>query len=279
MVRALLVAASLIFGSPTSAWPQSAERASGSRGAFARVTIDLASRSFEGVLPFDVPFALTGGAPEGTISMSVQFTEMPASGLPASPVWTPTVPAVWQPLNPASVGERFLVFFKNTLDAGRSYRFRFTVVRQRPAESSEFLADGETPGNIYVSADAGLLYGTDIKTAALYIGTNIYFRPVNKRAPLSEKGSFLRRTAATIGFTVTSIADDNRTRSDMFGHQSLVLGAGLRLTPSMRAGAGALVFKERDRNPLISRSSVVTSPYVSFSFDLNVGAMFERVGW
>ncbi len=278
MVRALLVAASLIFGSPVSASAQSDERASGSRGAFARVTIDLASRSFEGVLPFDVPFALTGGAPEGTISVSVQFTEVLASGVPASPVWTPAVPAVWQPFNPAQ-GESFLVFFRNTLDAGRSYRFRFTVVRQRPAESSEILAVGETPGNIYVSADAGLLYGTDIKTAALYIGTNIYFRPVNKRAPLSEKGSFLRRTAATIGFTVTSIADDNRTRSDMFGHQSLVLGAGLRLTPSMRAGAGALVFKERDRNPLISRSSVVTSPYVSLSFDLNVGAMFERMGW
>jgi hypothetical protein len=273
--------AALILGSDTGVRGQSAGGAVESAvDRFARVAVDLPSRSFEGVLPFDVPFSLTGIAPEGTVGVSVQFAEIPSSGFPSSPLWTPTVPALWKPLDPSVRDQPFRVFFSKTLDARRRYRFRFTVQRQRPEDSTEFVADGETPRNIYVSADAGLLYGIDIETAALYIGSNVYFRPVNKRAPLGVKGSFLRRAAMTVGFTVTSIADDdNRTRSDMFGHQSLVLGGGLRLTQSLRAGAGALVFRERDRNPLISRTSVATSPYVSLSFDLNVGAMFERMGW
>lgn len=218
-VRILVLTAALILGSDTGVRGQSAGGAVESAvDRFARVAVDLPSRSFEGVLPFDVPFSLTGIAPEGTVGVSVQFAEIPSSGFPSSPLWTPTVPALWKPLDPSVRDQPFRVFFSKTLDARRRYRFRFTVQRQRPEDSTEFVADGETPRNIYVSADAGLLYGIDIETAALYIGSNVYFRPVNKRAPLGVKGSFLRRAAMTVGFTVTSIADDdNRTRSDMFG--------------------------------------------------------------
>jgi len=246
-----------------------------------RVSIDLAARSFDRALPFDVPFAVTGSVPGGTSRVAVQFVEVPESGLTASPAWKPSMPATWNPLAPSSTGSAtFLVFFPDTLESGRTYRFRFAVMRQGFVDPVEIVVDGKTKGNAYLSADAGLLYAPVIEAAALYIGSNIYFRPVNKRAPLSVKGSFLRRTAVTIGFTVTSIADeDERTRSDMFGRQSLVLGAGVRLTPSIRAGGGALIFKQNSPNPLITKTSTVTTPYVSFSFDLDVGRIFERLGW
>jgi hypothetical protein len=189
------------------------------------------------------------------------------------------VPETWKSERPTPAGQPFTVLLRDSLDAKRAYRFRFTVSREGPSEE-DIVVDGETPRTVYVSADAGVLYASVIETGAVYIGSNIYFRPVNKRAPLGRNDSFLRRAALTIGFTVTSIADENhRTRSDLFGRQSLVLGGGLRLTESVRAGAGVLLFKEADSNPLITRTSAATTPYISFSFDLDVGSTFRRLGW
>jgi len=133
---------------------------------------------------------------------------------------------------------------------------------------------------VYVSADAGLAYIPEIDEAAKYIGTNIYLRPINKDVPLSQADSFLHRFALTVGLTMDSIADDDaagnpRTRDDLFGSQSLLLGAGLRFNRVIRFGAGALVFKEQDPNPLRSDLSVTVSPYVTFSFDLNVASAFK----
>jgi hypothetical protein len=345
-----------------------------------RVTVDLEARAFDRALPFDVPFVVVGTVPEGTVGLSVQYTELQESTGQPSPAWRPLVPAAWRAEAATSAVRPFVVFLQDALEAKRSYRFRFSIVRQPspdqvrrfhdearsllarrgrsddrqpslgtadglqrdlaalarsvagpatwepahagvfadapasrqaflrlleeagppgapqfPAELSERLAlafrterfgdadivaDGATTRNRYVSADAGLLYAIDLETAALYIGTNIYFRPVNKRAPLSQRGSVSRRLALTVGFTVTSIGDENeRTRADMFGRQSLVLGLGLRVTQSVRLGAGALVFKEKHPNPLITTTSAATTPYVSFSFDLDVAGLFQRLGW
>jgi hypothetical protein len=70
---------------------------------------------------------------------------------------------------------------------------------------------------------------------------------------------------------VSPIADEgNRTRSDLFWHQSLVLGAGYRLTSSVRGGGGALIFRESNPNPLITRKSATATWYVSFSVDLDL---------
>lgn len=141
------------------------------------------------------------------------------------------------------------------------------------------VADGATTQNNYISADGGLLYAGDIGQAAVFVGTNIYLRPVNKDAPLSQKGTLSRRFAFTVGLTGSSVADENnRTRSDLFGNSGLVLGAGLRVTQSIRVGAGALVFKESDPNPLVTRKSVATTWYTSFSFDINVAKGLQGLG-
>jgi hypothetical protein len=151
------------------------------------------------------------------------------------------------------------------------------------------VVDGSTTGNFatsqnnYISADAGLLYPPQLKTAVTYIGVNFYFRPVNKDANLAQLGSFFgtfsRRFAATIGLTVQSVADGGsgtlQTRQDLFGSQALILGGGLRVTNSFRAGAGAIIFKQKDRNPLVSQYSVAASYYFSLSFDLNVAKAFQ----
>jgi hypothetical protein len=156
------------------------------------------------------------------------------------------------------------------LAGGRQYRFRFSLHDDR-AGDTVVIADGHTRQKNYVSVDAGILFAGDIGTGALYVGTNIYFRPVNKDAPLSSFGGIGRRLALTVGLTISSIADEtHNTRTDLFWSQSLVLGAGYRITSSVRGGAGALVFREADPNPLVTRTSAAATWYASFSLDLDL---------
>lgn len=163
--------------------------------------------------------------------------------------------------------------------------------RLQLALQNVFVVDGSTTGNFdtfsnfYISADAGLTWSPEIDEVVPYGGTNIYLRPVNKNAPLRTLGSFRqtlsRRFAFTIGLTASSIADDGsggntgETRDDLFGSQSLLVGAGLRLTDMIRVGAGALVFKQKDPNPLIDDETTGRALYVSVSFDLDVARAFQ----
>jgi hypothetical protein len=151
------------------------------------------------------------------------------------------------------------------------------------------IVDGSTTGNFatsqnnYISADAGLIFAPELKTGVTYAGVNFYFRPVNKDANLAQLGNFFqtfsRRFAVTLGLTIQSVADGGsgvtQTRQDLFANQALILGAGLRVTASFRLGAGAVVFKEKDRNPLVSKYSVAATYYFSLSFDLNVARAFQ----
>ena len=144
------------------------------------------------------------------------------------------------------------------------------VARCERSETVTKFADGRTAWKNYASVDAGVLFAGDISIGALYVGTNIYFRPINKDAPLNGAG-LSRRLALTVGLTISSIADqNNRTRSDLFWHQSLVLGAGYRVTWSLRGGAGVLVFQQADPNPLVTQKSAAATWYASFSLDLDI---------
>ena len=172
--------------------------------------------------------------------------------------------------------------------AARSKALDALVRQVQLASATVKLADASTTGNfqtsqsLYISADAGLLIAPEIDEVVPYVGTNIYFRPVNKNASLRSLGSFgqtfTRRFAMTLGLTTSSIAEtkDNLTlREDLFGSQALVVGAGLRLTESLRVGAGAFVFRQNDPSPLIDDLAVTTTYYISASFDLDVARAFQ----
>jgi hypothetical protein len=255
-----------------------------------RVTVDLSAGAFDRVLPFDVPFFIGGVAPTGTASLEVQYAELAEPGSPAPPDWRPAVPAVWRSEPPTTSGQAFQIYIREPLKAHREYQFRFSFPRSAPtgeapqsqappSPNARTIVVGRTARNTYMSADAGMLYAGDISAAALYLGTNVYFRPVNKKAPLSEVSSFSRRFALTFGITVSSVSDeDNRTRSGLVADQSLVIGGGYRVTRSLRAGGGAIVFNEHDSNPLISRKSTAATWYVSISFDLDVAKGLAALG-
>jgi hypothetical protein len=135
----------------------------------------------------------------------------------------------------------------------------------------------------YVSLDAGVAYPWRLANMVFYAGANIYFRPINKAAPLRYKGTFLHRFALTVGIT-TTVRDESRRAEDLRNtpdndetSNSLLLGGGLRVTPSMRLGGGVLVFRETDPNPLIDQKSVAVTPYVSFTADVDVAQIFRAI--
>ena len=145
------------------------------------------------------------------------------------------------------------------------------------------VGDFQTRHSWYLSADLGLGWAWDLDEVFPYAGTNIYFRPVNKAAPLTTLGSFgqtfTRRFSAMIGLTVASnLAKDHERAALMGTNQMLVLGGGLRLTDSIRVAAGALVFKAFDPNPLIDNKRIRISPFLSFSVDWDVKGTITELG-
>ena len=236
----------------------------------AQVTVDLTAGAFDRDLPFDVPFFISGRAPEGTVRVEVHYAVAPPSGDLSTAAWTPGDGFRWMPERATVGGEPFLVLVRAPLEPRRRYLVRFTVTRDRVAGVSTFTAEGRTSQKNYVNLDLGLAYAGDIETGAIYVGGNIHFRPINKDAPLGPLFALDRRASLTAGVTLSPIADEgNRTRSDLFWHQSLVVGGGYRLAPSVRAGVGALLFRAANPNPLITRKSAAATWFVSFSFDLD----------
>ena len=241
----------------------------------ARVSVDLSAGAFDRVLPFDVPFFIAGKAPDGVRGLDVQYASLPPSGDTSALSWLPAEPLRWRPEEPAAGDETFVVLVRTPLNARGRYLFRFSFLSDRRVYDP-VTVEGRTSTKGYVSADVGVLYAGDIGIGALYVGSNIYFRPVNKEAPLSDAGSIGRRLSLTVGITLSGVGDeDNRPRSDLFWNQSLVLGGGYRITSAIRGGGGALLFLESDPNPLIDKKSIAASWYVSFSFDVDVAKMFR----
>ncbi|MEX2401175.1 MAG: hypothetical protein WD423_10415 [Rhodothermales bacterium] len=132
----------------------------------------------------------------------------------------------------------------------------------------------ETRARWYLSADVGLAAVPVLDEVLPYFGMNVYFRPVNKEAPLSARGGIGRRFAALIGVTYASVEKTDE-RADLFGSNALLVGGGLRLTDVLRVSAGALVYKGNDpRAPAAGASQpdfeLSRAFFFSVSFDWDV---------
>ncbi|HET9385892.1 MAG TPA: hypothetical protein VFO67_12150, partial [Gemmatimonadales bacterium] len=112
-------------------------------------------------------------------------------------------------------------------DFGRTYGIEYESVRDATQQILDHVAlearevrvgfgssvlTADMNRNAYVSLDLGLAYAWDLQNMVFYAGTNIYFRPINKNAPLGR--NFWRRFALTIGIT-TSVEDDSRRAGDL----------------------------------------------------------------
>ena len=148
------------------------------------------------------------------------------------------------------------------------------------------LASYEVRAGWYISVDAGIGVAAEIEEIFTYIGTNIYFRPVNKKAHLRPLGEYpaaqrrdqiLKRFALTVGTPFDPIDLPSEIKG-VVQDQPLILGAGYRLNDSFRATLGALLFKEDDPNPVVDDERFSVAPYLSFSIDWNLRGLLSRLG-
>lgn len=144
---------------------------------------------------------------------------------------------------------------------------------------STSVGDFSTRHSWYLSADIGIVWAWTLDEMVPYAGMNIYFRPVNKDAPLQEFGSFAtsftRRFSALVGVTVAGDLVKTGERAALFSdNRMLILGAGLRLTDSIRFTGGAVILKAFDPNPLVDHKQIKAAPFISFSVDWNVRDAF-----
>jgi hypothetical protein len=132
--------------------------------------------------------------------------------------------------------------------------------------------DFVTRTSSYVCADLGIALMPGIDKVAPYVGTNIYFRPINTNAHLkwSDEGQFGKRVSLVIGVSVASIARAN-VRSDLFGNTfNIMTGLGVRLNDWIRISGGALWYSKLDPNPLNTNQQIARTGFVSISFDLRI---------
>ena len=146
------------------------------------------------------------------------------------------------------------------------------------------VADYQTRATWYVGADLGAALAWDLEEAFTYAGANIYFRPVNKKAHLSwddwRKGQrwteFRKRFSIMLGVPRDEIDVENS--EPLIQSRPGLLGAGLRLSDFLRfTFAGALVFKEKDPNPLVDNERLAWSPFVGLSIDWNIAGTFKTM--
>jgi hypothetical protein len=143
----------------------------------------------------------------------------------------------------------------------------------------------DTRARSYVSADVGVAWSNPIDSFFFYLGANFYFGPVNKKAPLrwSEPGNFRKRVAFTVGVPINSFSDTQTrptlsagdvTLSGVLGDRPLLLGGGLRLNDLVRVTSGAVLFRVKSPNPLITSEDLDYAWYVSMSIDWDLRGMF-----
>jgi hypothetical protein len=127
----------------------------------------------------------------------------------------------------------------------------------------------------YVSADLGLAIAPTINEVFPYVGSNIYFRPVNTEAP---PGSIGTRLSLLIGFSWTNNIIEPGERAALYGESaSLFLGAGLRLTDFLKVSGGLLLFKGLDPNPTVNRDEIEFTPFISLSGDFDIAKILGGI--
>jgi hypothetical protein len=133
----------------------------------------------------------------------------------------------------------------------------------------------------YVSADVGIGVANEIDKVFPYMGANIYFQPVNKRAKLGPlfgpQKDFWKRFALVVGLPQEKMEVPGRLRP-VLQDRPLVVGAGLRINDLLRMTLGGLVFEKDDPDPLVTQSDGLTATwFLSFSIDWDVRSNFAPV--
>jgi hypothetical protein len=134
--------------------------------------------------------------------------------------------------------------------------------------SPTVITEGKNP---YIGTDFGVGYAANVDKPFLYLGANFYRVPVNKaeeQLPYFGRDVFWKRASALVGLT-TSGFDGNNIKN-LFGAGNVMVGAGWRFNKYMKASGGAVIFKQKDANPVIDKDHFKATPFGSISFDVDL---------
>jgi hypothetical protein len=161
-------------------------------------------------------------------------------------------------------------------DAIRNHLARFdALIRQSFNILATTNGNASTRRAWYVSADSGIAVAPSLGEVFPYIGSTMFFRPVNKAVPPSSFGT---RFSVLFGFTWTNNVLKPGQRLALFaGDTTMLLGAGLRLTEYLRVTGGGVVFKAVDPNPLIDKTRLRLTPFISMSADIDAADVLKNL--
>lgn len=141
-------------------------------------------------------------------------------------------------------------------------------------------SDFVTRSNSFITADIGVALIPSIGKMVPYIGSNIYFRPINRDRPLLMQEfivkDFWRRFSMLLGLTYSTLKKDNY-RNDLMSTFNLITGAGFRVADFVKINGGVIWYTQVNPNPLNTNNTVRGSGFVSLSFDIDVKTVFHRL--
>ena len=130
----------------------------------------------------------------------------------------------------------------------------------------------------YLGVDVGLVFAPSVLSVFAYQGFNIYLVPVNKSTALSSfknRDKFLKRFSIYLGITQNLTKSNYKRYENLIdGTGSMLAGCGWRLSRIWRVNVGALLYLQKDKNPIVDNTKLNASPTISLSIDINVAKAF-----
>lgn len=104
-----------------------------------------------------------------------------------------------------------------------------------------------------------------------YLGFQINFQGLNRDDPFNQikRKTIWQRTCFTTAWTLTEIQEPNK-RNDLFEKSSLITAFGFKFSHVLMLNGGVLWFKNENPNALVTSKSIVVSPVLSISLNLEI---------
>jgi hypothetical protein len=78
-----------------------------------------------------------------------------------------------------------------------------------------------------------------------------------------------------LGTTLSSVEEEGR-RKGFWNDKAIIIGAGFKVLPFVKIGAGAMAFYRSDKNPAISDDHFFISPFFNASIDIDVAKTLKN---
>ncbi|MEE1963092.1 hypothetical protein V1387_10390 [Allomuricauda taeanensis] len=138
----------------------------------------------------------------------------------------------------------------------------------------------DTKESPYIGIDFGVLVAPDISSTFLLEGVNFHLRPVNKNAKLSNlkhMDKFWKLTSFSFGIA-QRVGSYDDTYENLLGAGSPYVGVGFRINRMIRLGGGALFYKRRNDNPVITDTVTKGTYFFSASVDIKLKDAISIIG-